>query len=574
MRDVNYEQRGTSMEQFKDLGLSDGMLKTLQSKGFEEPTPIQSAVIPYLLKEDRDIVAQAETGTGKTAAFGIPIIERLDERARGGVKAIVLVPTRELAIQVAGEIDSLRGARKLEILPVYGGQGFAHQLRCLKKKVDIVVGTPGRVLDHLGRGTLNMDDLRFFVLDEADEMFDMGFIEDIRAILAYAPAERRTLLFSATMPESVITIARCYMKKGYESIAMGCAARPQHLTDQKYIEVHEQDKFEVLCRIIDMEPGFYGLVFCRTRDDTADIAGKLIERGYMASGIHGDIGQFEREKIMRSFREKKITILVATDVAARGIDINNLSHVINYDVPQDSDAYVHRIGRTGRAGNRGTAITFVTSREHRMLDIIRRRTKGTMDRMHIPGVDEVIAAKRAGIRAQIEEVITEGTYGNYRTLAYELLGTGDASAVVAACLSRAYAGQLDPASYGKIRQVASMNAGACTQLFVARGRRHGITPPKLVKLVRQHCQIQKSMVKDIRIFDEFSYVSVPRAQAETVLQQFRNKRGRPMVCRAKVSAARSDTGRGSHPAGDRNRKGNKRAAQRHDLKEKRRFAAG
>ncbi len=563
------------MEQFRNLGLSESMLQTLAAKGFKEPTPIQHAVIPYLLDEDRDVVAQAETGTGKTAAFAIPIIERLDTH-RKGVKALVLVPTRELALQVSGEIISLTGRRNLQVLPVYGGQGFAYQLKSLKRGVDIVVGTPGRLLDHLSRGTLNFDDISFLVLDEADQMLDMGFIEDINAILSHVPAGRRTLLFSATMPASVVTIARRYMK-GYETITMNARAECPQLTEQKYIEVREQDKFEALCRIMDMEPGFYGLVFCRTRVETADLAEKLVARGYKADGIHGDINQFEREKIMRSFREKKITILTATDVAARGIDINNLSHVINYALPQDSDAYVHRIGRTGRAGSKGTAITFVTSREHRMLEGIRHKTGNAMRRGHIPGVREVIAAKRARIRAEIEQVMSEDDFGNYHGLAAELLETGNAGTVLAACLQKAFADELDPAAYGEIRQINPVSTLAYTQLFVARGRKHGITPQKLVKLIRQHSGANENLLRDIRIFDDFSYISVPQAEAEAIQKKFRKKRGRPIISKAKQIRTHSDTKKTRkervHPAGGKQKQGKSRSIFNQDRQEKKRSAA-
>jgi ATP-dependent RNA helicase DeaD len=565
------------MEQFRNLGLSEVMLKTLATKGFKEPTPIQHAVIPYLLREDRDVVAQAETGTGKTAAFGIPIIERLDSRDKE-VKALVLVPTRELAMQVAGEINSLKGSRNIKVLPVYGGQGYTHQLKSLKRGVDIVVGTPGRLLDHLDRGTLNLDGLSFLVLDEADQMLDMGFIEDIKAILSHVPAQRRTLLFSATMPAQVITIARRYMK-GYETIAMNTKAQAPQLTEQKYLEVREQDKFEALCRIIDMEPGFYGLVFCRTRVETADLAEKLVARGYKAEGMHGDINQFEREKIMRGFREKKITILTATDVAARGIDINNLSHVINYALPQDSDAYVHRIGRTGRAGNKGIAISFVTSREHRMLDTIRRKTGGAMRRGHIPGVSEVIAVKRARIMAEIEQVMNEDDFGNYATLASELLETGEAGTVLAACLRRAFADELDTSSYGEIRQVNPVNTRAYTQLFVARGRKNGITPQKLVKLIRQHSGVNENLLRDIKIFDDYSYISVPLAEAEVIQKKFRKKRGRPIISKAKLSGGYSGTRatpqeRGRAGKSKQHKQGKDWSNNRHDRQEKRRRVVG
>ncbi len=335
------------MDQFTDLGLSEAMLKTLAHKGFCEPTPIQKAIIPFLLNDERDVVAQAETGTGKTAAFGIPIIEGI-QKPDGKVKALVLVPTRELALQVALEIKSLRGNKKIETVSIYGGQPFGPQRSALKR-ADIVVGTTGRILDHLEKGTLHLDGITHLVLDEADEMLDMGFIDDIKAILAHTPGTRRTMLFSATMPREVVAIAKRHMGD-YETIATARKKQSRQLTDQLYIEVREPDRFEALCRIIDMDPTFYGLVFCRTRIETSELAERLIDRGYDAQAIHGEIDQREREQIMHRLRSRHINILVATDVAARGIDIQDLTHVINYDPPQDPDSYIHRIGRTGRAG--------------------------------------------------------------------------------------------------------------------------------------------------------------------------------------------------------------------------------
>jgi ATP-dependent RNA helicase DeaD len=552
------------MEQFGNLGLSKAMLKTLALKGFTEPTPIQQTVIPFLLNDDRDVVAQAETGTGKTAAFGIPIIERLHTQNKD-VKALVLVPTRELAFQVAGEISSLRKSRNLEVLPVYGGQGFALQLKSLKRGVDIVVGTPGRLLDHLRRGSLCLDSLSFLVLDEADQMLDMGFIEDIKTILSYAPVERRTMLFSATMPSQVISMARRYMND-YESILMSRKDPAGQLTEQKYFQVREQDKFEALCRIIDMEPEFYGLVFCRTRADTAQVAERLLKRGYEAGSIHGDIDQFQREKIMSRFRNKDITVLVATDVAARGIDISNLSHVINYAIPQDPDSYIHRIGRTGRAGKKGVAITFVTSRENRTLETIHRRTGKAIRRGHIPGVHEVIDAKSVRIRSEIEQIIHNGDFGNYAALATDLLKTGDAGTVLAACLRHAFSDELDTSSYGEIRQVNPVDTTSYTRLFVARGRKHGITPTKLMKLVRQQSGLKENPMRNIEIMEDFSYISVVTTEADLIRKKFRKKPGRPIISKAK------QVGKQQHPG--KTRKEKSQPIIKNAKAEKRRGAAG
>lgn len=508
------------MDQFSALGLSEVMLGTLAGKGFTAPTPVQQAVIPVILHTERDVVAQAQTGTGKTAAFGIPIIERL-ETGRSQVQALIVVPTRELALQVAGELGSLARGRKLAILPVYGGQSFPPQLKRLQQGVDIVVGTPGRLCDHLRRGSLKLNAASYVVLDEADEMFDMGFIEDIEAILSQCPPHRRTLLFSATMPRPVLKIAQHYMG-AYETLVMTPPEQAQSLTEQIYYEVREEDKFEALCRIIDHAPEFYGLVFCRTRADTAALAAQLNARGYKAEGLHGEIHQDERERIMRRFRNRDITVLAATDVAARGIDIGRLSHVVNYDLPQDAAAYIHRIGRTGRAGRQGVAVTLVTPREHRALEVLRRAWGKGMHKGTIPSVTEVMAAKRARIRQAIEHALRPAGADPYAVLAEELLNGGETHAVLAACLRHAFAGELDATRYAEIASGKPTTAARQTRLRVARGKRQGLTPQKLVRLIREETGVKEKLVRDIEVLDNCTFISVPKAEAVVIERTFRH----------------------------------------------------
>ena len=358
------------LEQFSALGLSDRTIAALIEKGFEKPTQIQSECIPLLLKEQVDVVGQAQTGTGKTAAFGLPILEIVDPDVRQ-VQALILSPTRELAVQVAEEIDSLKGDRHLEIIPVYGGASMDLQIRKLRRGVHVVAGTPGRILDHLRRGTLDLTMLKFVVLDEADEILNMGFIEDVEAILEQTPAEKRMLLFSATMPKPILTLAERFMKD-YRLVQIKQDTLTSTLTEQIYYEVREGDKLEALSRVIDMAPDFFGLVFCRTKMQSDEVGRQLIDRGYAAEVIHGDLAQKQRELILHKMREHRISILVATDVAARGIDIQDLTHVINYTIPQNPEAYIHRVGRTGRAGKIGIAMTFVTPSEARRFTYLRR----------------------------------------------------------------------------------------------------------------------------------------------------------------------------------------------------------
>lgn len=360
------------LKEFRDLGLSEKVLKVLSKKGYESPTPIQRLTIPALLKNDKDIIGQAQTGTGKTAAFSLPIIENFENLEH--IQAIVLTPTRELALQVAEEMNSLSTSKKMKVIPVYGGQSIDVQRKLIKTGVDVVVGTPGRVIDLIERKLLKLNSLKYFILDEADEMLNMGFIEDIEKILTFTNEDKRMLFFSATMPDEIMKVAKNHMKE-YEVLAVKSRELTTDLTEQIYFEVNERDKFEALCRIIDLTKEFYGIIFCRTKTDVNEIVGRLNDRGYDAEGLHGDIGQNYREVTLKRFKTKKINILVATDVAARGIDINDLSHVINYAIPQEVESYVHRIGRTGRAGKEGTAITFITPQEYRRLYKFKKQLK-------------------------------------------------------------------------------------------------------------------------------------------------------------------------------------------------------
>ncbi len=358
---------------FGALGISDALVRAIKELGFEEPTPIQTQAVPAALA-GRDVIGQAQTGTGKTAAFGLPLVERVDPADRR-VQAVILCPTRELAVQVAEELFKLaRFRRGVTVLPIYGGQQIERQIAALRKGVQIVIGTPGRVLDHIHRRTLQLDAVRFAVLDEADEMLDMGFRDDITEILDQTPKDRQTLLFSATLSPEILHLAQRYLHDPVE-------VRTVHreltvpLTEQVYFEVRESDKIEALSRLLDLSEGEKGLVFCNTKRGVDEVVSQLRTRGYAAEGLHGDMKQNQRDRVMARFRQGAIDLLVATDVAARGIDVTDITTVYNYDMPQDEEYYVHRIGRTGRAGKTGKAYTFVTGREHWKLRDIQKYTK-------------------------------------------------------------------------------------------------------------------------------------------------------------------------------------------------------
>ena len=363
---------------FEELGIANEILMALNKKGFKEPTDIQEKVIPELLARSGNLIGQAQTGTGKTGAFAIPLIQNLE--SKGTVQAIILTPTRELALQVAREIDSLKGSKNLKVLTVYGGQPIEKQLRKLKEGVDIVVGTPGRVLDHIRRGTLDLSKIEYFILDEADEMLNMGFIDDIETIMKETPRNKTTLLFSATMPKEILRIARKYMKD-YKFISVIKEQLASINVEQFYVEVPYRKKFSALKKLLTND--FYGIIFTRTKREADMLAKRLQQKGYKAEAMHGDKTQRRRENILKSFKNKRIRILVATDVAARGIDVSNLTHIINYSLPQDPEYYVHRIGRTGRAGKKGTAVTIITPEEYNDLRRVMAVSKSDIKKQKI-----------------------------------------------------------------------------------------------------------------------------------------------------------------------------------------------
>ena len=446
-----------NIQEFIDLGLSEKSLEAIKAKGFETPTEIQKRCIPALLSGHGDLIGQAQTGTGKTAAFALPILEMLDsipKAQRTNIpKALVLVPTRELCIQVCDEIHSLALGRPVRTTSIYGGASYNIQFRDLKAGVDIIVGTPGRIQDHIERGTLDLSAIRVCVLDEADEMLDMGFIEDIENILSKIPEDRQTLCFSATMPDPILKLASRFMKD-YELIRVQTQDMTSSLTKQIFYELYEEDKFEILCRTIDMNPNFYGLVFCRTKIQCDEIGSKLISYGYNAEVLHGDLSQTQRELIVHKMREHRISILVATDVAARGIDIPELTHVINYCIPEDPETYIHRVGRTGRAGKEGLAVTFITPREFRKLAFIKRIAKSEIEKKRIPSVEEIVAVKKKTLLDDLLKMVKEAEEGHCPDSMFslaKLLSQGHHTTnIIAALLNDKYGRLADVSRYKKV----------------------------------------------------------------------------------------------------------------------------
>lgn len=419
------------MKTFSEFGLEPKVLRAITEMGFEEATPIQEKAIPLAL-ESRDLIGQAQTGTGKTAAFGVPLINKI-QVTEDRIVALIMCPTRELAIQVAEEIEKLGRFKGIRSLPIYGGQDIVKQIRALKKRPQIIIGTPGRLLDHINRKTIKLDDVQTVILDEADEMLDMGFMEDIQSILKLVPDERHTMLFSATMPPNIQKLAQQFLRNPeHVSVIPKQVSAP--LIEQSYIELQEKQKFDVLCRLLDMESPDLAIIFGRTKRRVDELSEGLQKRGYSAEGLHGDLSQHQRDAVMRKFRDGSIDVLVATDVAARGLDVSGVTHVVNFDLPQDPESYVHRIGRTGRAGKEGTAWTFVTPREMDHLHFIERLTRHRIARKPLPSMAEAFEGKQRITAEKVLEIVQNDESNEFKGLAIQLLEQYDSVALLSAAL--------------------------------------------------------------------------------------------------------------------------------------------
>lgn len=417
---------------FSELGLSDSLLKAIKRSGYEEATPIQEQTIPMVLK-GQDVIGQAQTGTGKTAAFGLPIIEHVDMKDPT-IQAVIISPTRELAIQTQEELYRLGKDKHVRVQVVYGGADIRRQIKSLKQHPQILVGTPGRLRDHLNRHTVKLNNIKTLVLDEADEMLNMGFLEDIEAIVNETPQDRQTLLFSATMPPEIKKIGVKFMRNP-EMVRIKAKELTTDLVDQYYVRAKDYEKFDIMTRLIDVQDPDLTIVFGRTKRRVDEVSKGLIARGYNAAGIHGDLSQDKRTKIMRQFKNGQLDILVATDVAARGLDISGVTHVYNYDIPSDPDSYVHRIGRTGRAGHHGMSLTFVTPNEMDYLHEIEKLTRVRMLPLKPPTAEEAFKGQVATAFNDIDKLVAQDSTDRYKEAAAKLLETHDATDLVAALLN-------------------------------------------------------------------------------------------------------------------------------------------
>ena len=514
------------MVTFSELGLSAPILESLKDLGYDEPTPIQELAIPAMLS-GIDVIAQAQTGTGKTAAFALPIIQRLTpEKAP---QALVLVPTRELAMQVAEAMFRYGKHADARVTPVYGGQPIDRQLRALSRGVQIVVGTPGRIMDHMRRGTLALDHISMVVLDEADEMLDMGFAEDIEYILQHTPATRQTAMFSATLPDGVTRLVNKYTRDARRiNVVTEQLTAPG--TKQVYYEVNAREKLDALCRILDVETPTSAMIFCRTRAEADHLGESLQGRGYLAEVIHGDLSQAMRERVMKRFREGQAELLVATDVAARGLDISDVSHVINYDTPGDGESYIHRIGRTGRAGKTGLAISLVTPRERRQIQNIERVTRSRILRMKLPSLQDVAARRREAFREALREVLEAGNLDPYMLMVEEMAEAHDATELAAAAFKLLLNEAQQEDTLVSVDGDGAGTEPGMVRLFLDVGRFDRVRPSDIVGAIANEVGVPGKQIGSIDIYDRFSFVEVPNDLSQRVMRGLAGVplRGRPL----------------------------------------------
>lgn len=507
---------------FEDMNISNEICRAVLDMGFEEATPIQSQAIPVIL-EGKDIIGQSQTGTGKTAAFGIPLLERINPEDRR-LQALILCPTRELAIQVSEEFRKLLKYKdNIRVLPIYGGQPIDRQIAALRKGTQVVIGTPGRVMDHMRRRTIKAETVQMMVLDEADEMLDMGFREDIETILVKIPEEHQTLLFSATLSPEILDITKRFQRNP-EFIKIVRKELTVPNIEQYYFDVKEKTKLDALCRIIDVYDPKLAMVFCNTKKRVDDLVEMLQGRGYFAEGLHGDLKQAQRDKVMQRFRNGTIEILVATDVAARGIDVDDIDVVFNYDVPQDEEYYVHRIGRTGRAGKAGKAFTFCVGKEIYKLRDIMRYTKTKIQQQKLPTLSDVEEMKTNIYLEKIKGIIEEGHLTKYIHLVDRLMEEDYTSIDIAAALLKDH---LSDVNADDIDALDDINLGGTelyggegekmVRLFINAGKKSKIRAKDIVGAIANEAGIPGKTLGEIAIFDEYTFVDVPNEFVKDIL---------------------------------------------------------
>jgi len=571
------------------MGFTPGILKAIQELGFDQPMPVQEKVIPLMLGDAGDIIALAQTGTGKTAAFGLPLVQATDTEINN-TQALVLCPTRELCMQITGDLtDYAKYTGQLKILAVYGGASIDNQIRGLKKGVHIIVATPGRLIDLIGRGAARLSAVTTVILDEADEMLNMGFLDSINEILEEVPDGRRTLLFSATMSSEIASIARKYMDNPVE-VTIGTKNSSAENVSHAYYLVHAKDKYKVLKRIADFEPDIYGIVFCRTRKETQEVASKLINDGYSADSLHGDLSQAQRDAVMQKFRMRNLQLLVATDVAARGLDVDDLTHVINFSLPDDTEVYTHRSGRTGRAGKTGISISLVHLRERHALQQIERRVKKTFKAIQIPTGSEICGKQLFNWVNKLENVVTEHQeIEKYLPEIKEKLAGLDREELLRRVVTLEFDRFLDDyrtgddiispvsekeSSFGGRssgrRDAREQFPGNYTRLFINLGKTDGFFPEQLIELVNSNTKGRKVPIGKIDLLKTFSFFEVESSYADDLIgalsnATFDNRRVAVEIAQEKTDRPRGESS-GGRPAKWSDRRPEKRSSGRTESK--------
>ena len=543
-------------EMFGSLLLDKKIVASLTAMGFEEPSPIQEQTIPLVL-EGSDVIGQAQTGTGKTAAFGIPVVQSITDHRH--IQALIMTPTRELAIQVAEEIGKIGRASKIKALPVYGGQPIDRQIRALRSGVQIVIGTPGRLIDHINRKTIKLDHIKFLVLDEADEMLDMGFVDDMEEIMKNLPAERQTLLFSATMPKAIMDIARNFQKDARVIKVVRKELTVSNI-EQFYYEVRPKNKTEVLCRLIDIYNPRLSVVFCNTKRQVDELISELKGRGYFADGIHGDMKQQQRDRVMDDFRSGNVDILIATDVAARGIDVDDVDMVFNYDIPQDEEYYVHRIGRTGRAGRSGMALSFISGKEVYKLKDIERYCKTKILAKPVPSLDDVKNTKLDNMFDKIKQTIEEGGLTDMVNLVEEHVNQEEYTSMdMAAALLKMLIGD----TLDRVDEVEDFHFdmdrddSRMVRLFINIGKKDKIKPSNILGAIAGESGMPGKLVGAIDMMDNYTFVDVPAIHAEKVLKAMNDNvliKGRRVNMEKANQTRGKSHGKSKHKGKDRAKK--------------------
>jgi ATP-dependent RNA helicase DeaD len=540
------------MTLFNEMGLSPEIQKSVEELGFEQPTPIQEKTIPYLLEGKQDLVGLAQTGTGKTAAFGLPVLQQIDTQDRS-TQALILSPTRELALQISKDLENYsKYIPKVNIAVLYGGADIQKQIKQLDRGSQIVVGTPGRTLDLIKRRKLHVNSIKWLVLDEADEMLSMGFKDDLDAILDTSPSEKQTLLFSATMPNEIVSISKKYMTNPLE-ISVGKKNTGAVNVEHHYYLIHARDRYIALKRIADLNPNIYGIIFCRTRAETKDVADKLMHDGYNADALHGDLSQAQRDHVMARFRSKHLQMLVATDVAARGLDVNDLTHVINYNLPDDPEIYIHRSGRTGRAGKRGISVTLIHLREKGKLRQVEKKVNKKFIQQQVPSGKEICEKQLFNLIDGVEKVeVSESEIEEFMPVIYKKLAWLEREDLIKRFVSVEFNRFLkyyenapdinvdesrashDESRYSEGRGGRSERGGRSgrskkgrgdyefSRFFFNMGKKNGINKRKIIDLVNEHLPNKSAEIGDIEVMKNFSFFEVDKRYEKQILKSMKN----------------------------------------------------